>query len=426
MDFPKFFLLDSYFIYMKTSNENYKYTFFKNKDKYYLAIHYKKPIPENYNFFIFPQKNIANQMVCYEFCIKKKRETLIFLGNWETLPWTQCDSEFDLEEIQRKINLEYPSLNYDYYSQQIIPLLIENRANYGSNTNIENSKENNKTILYRDLSSLEKNFLTYHWIFEGSQNKMQLFKYSLYIHKDLIDQLPYCKLKYNPSKNNALIFIDDRVDSLLFECVSRLFLYSVDDSWNLHIYTIPEKQEEYMKVLTLLDVEVKFHIISKINNIDEYSCLLKSSSFWETLTEENLLLYQYDSIAFGKFKSKFFSYNYLGARWTDKITQLPGIYNGNGGTSFRKRSWMLYITQKYNYFLHLPESPEDKYFAYYLYQEGLLPESNELLDEFSVEHVYNETSIYGHAIFQSMNIDQLVDFIKRRFKAMLKEENKKE
>ena len=30
---------------------------------------------------------------------------------------------------------------------------------------------------------------------------------------------------------------------IYFECVSRLFLYSVNNSWNLHIYTIPEKKE---------------------------------------------------------------------------------------------------------------------------------------------------------------------------------------
>ena len=408
MNFPKFFLLDSYFIYMKTSNENYKYTFFKNKNNYYLAISYKKNIPENYNFIILTQKNTSCSWIYYEYNIEKNKDTLISLGNWETLHWTQCDSKFNLEEIQKKINIEYPSLNYDYYTQQILLLIKKNKTNHM-----------NKLITYQDLSHLEKNFLVYHWIFDGSQNKMQLFKYALYSHKYLIDQLSYCHLKYNISKNNALIFIDDRVDNILFECISRLFLYSVNDSWNLHIYTIPEKWEEYQQILTLLDVEAKFHFISKINNIDEYSCLLKSSSFWETLTEENLLFYQYDSIAFGKFQSKFFSYNYLGARWTEKITQLPGIYNGNGGTSFRKRSWMLYITQKYNHYLYLPQSPEDKYFAYYLHQEGLLPDSNELLDEFSIEHIYNETSIYGHAIFQSMNIDQLVDFIKRRFNILL-------
>ena len=408
MNFPKFFLLDSYFIYIKTSNENYKYSFFKNKEYYYLAILYKKNIPENCDFLILT-KNKLEQWVYYKYNIKKNRDALISIGNnWETLRWELCNADFDYGEIQRKINTEYPSLNYDYYTQQILPLLMENRVNVV-----------NKTILYHDLSPYEKIFFAYHWIFEGSQNKMQLFKYALYKYKDLIDQLPYCKLKYNASKNNALIFIDDRVDNLLFECVSRLFLYSVNDSWNLHIYTIPEKQEEYQKTLTLLEVEAKFHTISKINNVDDYSCLLKSSSFWETLIEENLLFYQYDSIAFGKFQSKFFSYNYLGARWTEKITQLPGIYNGNGGTSFRKRSWMLYITRKYNYFLHRPESPEDKYFSYYLHQEGLLPDSNELLDDFSIEHIYNETSIYGHAIFQSMNIDQLVNFIRMRFNKLL-------
>lgn len=165
MNFPKFFLLDSYFIYIKTSNENYKYSFFKNKEYYYLAILYKKNIPENCDFLILT-KNKLEQWVYYKYNIKKNRDALISIGNnWETLRWELCNADFDYGEIQRKINTEYPSLNYDYYTQQILPLLMENRVNVV-----------NKTILYHDLSPYEKIFFAYHWIFEGSKNKCIIFR----------------------------------------------------------------------------------------------------------------------------------------------------------------------------------------------------------------------------------------------------------
>ena len=59
---------------------------------------------------------------------------LVLIG--KTLPWTACNYEFDYEEIQRKINTDYPFLNYDYYTQQILPLFMENRVKQVNKINI--------------------------------------------------------------------------------------------------------------------------------------------------------------------------------------------------------------------------------------------------------------------------------------------------
>ena len=71
---------------MKTSNENYKYTFFKYKNNYYLAISFKKLIPENCSFLILHKKNASKQMEYYEYKIDKNRNALVSLGaNWENI-----------------------------------------------------------------------------------------------------------------------------------------------------------------------------------------------------------------------------------------------------------------------------------------------------------------------------------------------------
>ena len=100
--------------------------------------------------------------------------------------------------------------------------------------------------------------------------------------------------------------------------------------------------------------------------------------------------------------------------------RLGHIYNGNGGTSFRKVADMKYITLKYNYFLHDKEIPEDMYFSKYLHLENRLINNPDLCNEFSIENIFYEDSIFGHQIYQSISLDQLENFIIKRLNDLLK------
>ena len=75
---------------------------------------------------------------------------------------------------------------------------------------------------------------------------------------------------------------------------------------------------------------------------------------------------------------------------------------------------MHYITSKYNYYLHGENLAEDMYFAKYLNKECLNKYSDVILDDFSFENVYNEKSVFGHAIFESVSLDKLDDYITKR------------
>jgi hypothetical protein len=334
----------------------------------------------------------------YIYHILKESNNLIKLTPFNQLKFQnnkidQISINIDINNI---ISEKYKHFNIDYYKNNLF-----NQLDQEINSQYELT-----------------NYLKYNWYYFGCKNKIQYFKYSIYKNETLINNISYTKLTYDENKKKSLIFIDDRYD-ILFKLILILFLYGVDDSWNLNIFTTKENEIKFQKILDELGVEANFNYIKKIPNVQMYSNLLKSSSFWDSIKEEHLLFFQYDSVCFGKFQDKFLEYNYLGAKWPENITQLPNIYNGNGGTSYRKKSVMSYITSKYNYYLYDTHLPEDVYFAKYLNKEGLNIYDDNILEEFSFENNYSEKSIYGHAIFESIKLENLEDYIEKRIKNML-------
>ena len=255
------------------------------------------------------------------------------------------------------------------------------------------------------------NFIYYHWHFIGYNNKQEYFKYILNKNIDKIYKLDYPKIKYNDSKNNTLLFIDDRYDGI-FELILRLFLYSIDNSWNLTIFTTKECKLEYKNILKKVGISAKIFLLDKkINTLDDYNKLLSDVSFWKKIKEENCLLFQYDAISFGKFSEDFLKYNYIGAKWDHDILMYGKLSFGNGGISFRKTRIMEYICDKYKNDLLFPE---DVFFCVKLKDENLLYCPNYILDTFSFENIYNENTIYGHRIYNYMSNEKLESFIEMK------------
>ena len=389
-----FFIINDYYIYVYVYllNENYKYTFLYENNNYYLYIKNKSIKNENIKFKIM-KNNLE-----YTYHILKESSNLIKLTHFSLLKFINYKTD------HISMNIDIDNIIYDKYMH----------------FNVDYYKNNLFTHLDSEIISQYQlaNYLKYNWYYFGSKNKIQYFKYVIYKYGYLINNINYTRLTYDKYKKKSLIFIDDRFD-ILFKLILILFLYSVDDSWNLNIFTTKENEIKFQTILDELGVEAKFNYMNKISNIEQYSNLLKSSTFWDSINEEHLLFFQYDSVCFGKFQDKFLKYNYLGAKWPENITQLPNIYNGNGGTSYRKKSIMSYITSKYNYYLYDTHLPEDVYFAKYLNKEGLNIYDDNILEEFSFENNYSEKSIYGHAIFESIKLDNLDNYIEKRLKTML-------
>jgi hypothetical protein len=381
-----FFLVDNkYYIYVYNIYNNYKYIFEILNNNLYIFIQ-NKNIKNNENFKL---------KIMYE-----DKESIINLNNLKLNTFNIGnikDIKFDDSVVlnnlininnntfEENFNTIYPNFSIDYYTYNNNYISIENKNN--------------------------KKFIYYHMHYCGKYNSQIYFKYLLLKYKDIILNINYPKLKYDSNKKNTLLFIDDRYDPS-FIYILILFLYSIDDSWNINIATIKENKEKYINDLDKLDVTAKFIILEKkFNNVNDYSELLKKYTFWKSITEENCLLFQYDSFCMGKFNNDFFVYNYIGAPWDHYPSILKKFKIGNGGTSFRKTRIMEYLCKKYENKSIKKDYPEDIFFCELLSEEFLHNCTEEIANKFSFENIYNENSIYAHQIYKSIKFEDLDSFI---------------
>lgn len=386
-----FFYINDFFIYLMNPQNNLKYNFHYLQDCYYIEIQNKKNEPLNIHFKIITLDN-----KCYYYYITKDTSNFIKLLNFNDLNFT--NNHQDSIQIDAKIisivDNAFPDLEIDLYNKNLF--------------NLEFTEKNN-------------NFLKYNWFYFGINNNYQYFKYIIYKNKNLFkclkQKIDY-SLTYSNNKKYSLLFIDDRYDDI-FPCILTTFLYSVDNNWNLTIFTTEENKIKYTKCLQCFNIEYKIYTIHKFKNINNYSNLLKSYDFWNNINEDYVLLFQYDSLAFNKFDYKFLQYNYIGAQWPRNIQQIPNVYNGNGGTSLRNVHKMKEITLKYEYKSTDIDTPEDIYFAKYLYNDNCLMNDPNICNDFSFENIYNEHSIYGHAIYECMTINKIEKYIKDRINKLL-------
>ena len=262
-----FFIINDYFIYVYVYplNEDYKYTFLYENNNYYLYIKNKSTIKENITFKIM-KNNLE-----YTYYILKESNNLIKLTHFSLLKFqnNKTDHISINVDIDNIISDKYMHFNIDYYKNNLF-------------NNLES-----EISLHVQLN----NYLKYNWYYFGSKNKIQYFKYIIYKYENIIHNINYTRLTYNKDKNKSLIFIDDRYD-ILFKLILILFLYSVDNSWNLNIFTTKENEIKFQSFLNELGVEANFNYINKISNVEQYSNLLKSSTFWDSINEEHLLFFQ--------------------------------------------------------------------------------------------------------------------------------------
>ena len=362
-----FFIKDDYYIYIyDIFKPEYKYNFKIMNDDIWIEILNNKNIDKHkIKFKILNNNNEIN--LEYELFRKKT----INIGKLENFIFTKSENIVD-EDIKKS----FPKFDIEYYLQ------------------------NNKLInINHDIT-----FIKYHWYLCGQYHPYHYFKYLLKKYEGIIFNLNTSIISYDENKNNTLLFIDDRYD-YSFIYLLKLFIYSVEETWNITVFTTDENKELYENDFTKLNITGKINIIDKFNSIDDYNNLLKDSNFWKLIKEENVLLFQYDSFCMGKFNNIFFNYNYIGARWPHDPFKC-NIRIGNGGTSFRKTRVMERICKKY-----MNKEAEDLFFSYYLHQENLNNCYDRIADMFSFENIYIEDSIYAHQIYNTIKLEDLDNFV---------------
>jgi hypothetical protein len=75
----------------------------------------------------------------------------------------------------------------------------------------------------------------------------------------------------------------------------------------------------------------------------EYNTLLKQKNFWESFTEEHVLIFETDCYLIKPIPESIYNYDYVASKWAWNLDK-----PGGGGLSYRKRSAMLKICDAFN------------------------------------------------------------------------------
>jgi hypothetical protein len=169
-------------------------------------------------------------------------------------------------------------------------------------------------------------------------------------------------------------------------------------------------------LLSQAPFKYEFHNIGDKLSIWGYNLLLTSKQFWESIQEENILIFQHDSEILRHGIEDFYAYDYVGAPW--KFQQ----HGGNGGLSFRKRSAMIKVIDKSTY--HEKQGNEDVFFCNSMVGSAsggremhywpFNPAHREINKKFSCESIFQLGTFGCHAIDKYLT-PQECDKIRRQY-----------
>lgn len=144
----------------------------------------------------------------------------------------------------------------------------------------------------------------------------------------------------NKSENTKVAVIIEPRKHEFSKGVIYNIMYMLGPGWNLHIFTSKESKEWYKDLFPNWEF-----LITEIGvpdlTLEMYSQLLLNSHFWNTIKEENILIFQTDTMMFNSNINDFLEYDFVGANFFNSLDQ--SIHNGgnNGGFSFRHKTAML-------------------------------------------------------------------------------------
>ena len=178
------------------------------------------------------------------------------------------------------------------------------------------------------------------------------------------------------------------------EFVLHNFLKNLSDDWVIMIFhgidnieylynIMANMPEQYIQRISLINMG-----IANLTR-DEYSRMLTSEDFYNSIPTETFLIFQTDAMIFADNKhliNNFLQFDYVGAPWPHSSYVV-----GNGGLSLRKKSKMLEIIRTIPY----AGESEDVYFCKQIAVPLYRPSAEEA-KWFSVENIFAEKSFGCH------------------------------
>jgi predicted Ser/Thr protein kinase len=208
----------------------------------------------------------------------------------------------------------------------------------------------------------------------------------------------------SPSKLTCVIVEPRNHPNLRGTLYNMANVYS-NKNVGLTIYHSAENLE-LINEITKEWVGVTLHCLNQNNlTIKEYSFMLTTSKFYDSIKSSHLLIFQTDSCIFKSISEEYFKYDYVGAKWKKQI----GNGCGNGGFSLRRKSTMLRACRDNQHKRH----PEDVFFAHT--QKMKLP-SKSLQEAFSVERIKHLNPIGCHKFLTDELYIKLVPYCARNIR----------
>ena len=324
--------------------------------------------------------------------------------------------QFGRHENRVYLNIykEYPNFNWEQY-----------RNNYTDLANIFTTKEQFEN----------------HWLQFGRYEERYYIKKQI---NNIEDWRIFCKdnLIYLNNLDICVESTDSRINAVLVE-------FRILDNLEFVIRNTIIKLKTkciYTVVCGNLNFDYINNINSRLNNIltiiklnycnidvDQYSSILTTLSFWENLVGDYILIYQEDSCIFKNNIEEFLCFDYIGAPWPKSNNDNKNIV-GNGGFSLRNKNIMMQIIRKispteltycsstieYMKKNNITYPPEDVYFSKAMldYNIGIVADWDSA-NKFSSESIFNINSLGGHKFWINGNaLDLLYRHVVIKFKPL--------
>ena len=172
---------------------------------------------------------------------------------------------------------------------------------------------------------------------------------------------------------------------------------------NNHMDFLPSYTKLYHfgnEPLTGINYNYNFIKIESKLLLDEYNYFLTSLFFWNKIEEENVLIFQHDSIILRNNIEDFYEFDFIGAPIAG---EQPSTMNG--GLSFRHKSSMIEVLKNFYYDIVVNEH-EDGFFCRKLKELGMNKAIDNFDNNFCVDNVFKLGSFGVHGLGVRLKDDE--------------------
>lgn len=217
--------------------------------------------------------------------------------------------------------------------------------------------------------------------------------------------------KAKPTK--VAVIIEPRKLAVLCDILKWMVYLLAPKGWKFIVYVGIKNNREVREFI----IRNRYRSIIEIRYLQkddltfhEYNAQLVSSSFWESMPFENVLIFQTDSVLLTNKLEPYLEYDYVGAPWPKHFGWLPAPVDttGNGGLSLRKKSAMLRAIENVSY----TNRNEDVFFSIDCSQYLNVCPSSEAM-QFSVETMFYETPCGYHKPWKYLTEEQMTVIYER-------------